>query len=213
VNRVEIRVLVFDLGGVLLDFRGVESLNELSNGRVGVEEFSRFWSDSRWAGALHRGQCSLEEFAEGAVREFSLSCSPKRFLEAFHGWLHGPYRGAFDLLRELRQRYRLACLSNTNAFDVHRLDAEMQLREHFDECFFSNEIGFRKPDPQCYLHVIGQLDVPPAEIAFFDDNPEYVAGASAVGIRAFNCVGFDQLCTTLRNLGLLDDQRAAGITP
>lgn len=204
VSLVDIRALVFDLGGVLLDFRGLESLSELSNGRVGAEEFTRFWSDSRWAGALHRGRCSLDEFAEGAVRELSLSCTPQRFLEAFRGWLHGPYPGAFDLLRELRRRYQVACLSNTNAFDVQRLDDELRLREHFDKCFFSNEIGLRKPDPQCYLHVTEQLGVRPFETAFFDDNQEFVAGASAVGMQAFQCVGFDRLRATLRDLAIVE---------
>lgn len=195
--------LVFDLGGVLIDYRGVESLHALSTGRVGAEEFTRFWSDSRWAGALYQGRCSPEEFARGVVGELSLSCTPEKFLEAFRGWLHGPFPGAFDLLRELRSRYRVACLSNTNQFDVQRLDEELRLREHFDQCFFSNEIGLRKPDPRCYRHVIDGLGVPAIEIAFFDDNPEYVAGASAVGMQAFHCVGFDQLRTKLRELAVI----------
>jgi HAD superfamily hydrolase (TIGR01509 family) len=200
---VKFLALVFDLGGVLIDYRGVESLHALSNGRVGAEEFTRFWSDSRWVGALYQGRCSLEEFGRGAVGELSLSCTPETFLEAFRSWLHGPYPGALDLLRELRPRYRVACLSNTNQFDVRRLDEELRLREHFDKCFFSNEIGLRKPDSRCYRHVIEQLDVRPIETAFFDDNPEYVAGASAVGMQAFQCVGFDQLRTRLRELAII----------
>lgn len=44
-----IRALVFDLAGVLLDVGGIESLRNLSGGRVGEEEFGRFWSCSPWA--------------------------------------------------------------------------------------------------------------------------------------------------------------------
>src|SRR6187399_3330792 len=65
------RALVFDLAGVLLDFGGVESLRDLSNARLGAEEFGRFMSRSPWANALYSGRCSPEAFAAGAVDEFS----------------------------------------------------------------------------------------------------------------------------------------------
>ena len=60
---VAIRALVFDLGGVLIDFGGVESVHALSEGRVGPEEFSRFWSESVWADRLYRGVSAPDEFA------------------------------------------------------------------------------------------------------------------------------------------------------
>jgi putative hydrolase of the HAD superfamily len=115
-----IRALVFDLAGVLLDFGGLESLRDLSGGRVGEEEFARFWSRSGWADRLYRGQCSPEAFAAGAVEEFSLAVTPAEFLAAFQTWLHGPYPGAFELIRTLRPHYQVACLSNTNVLDVRR---------------------------------------------------------------------------------------------
>lgn len=192
-----IRALVFDLAGVLLDFGGLESIDELSGGRTGAEAFSLFWSRSRFADELYRGVCSPEEFAEGAVRELSLRVSTAEFLAAFRTWLRGPYPGAFDLLRELRPHYRLACLSNTNLLDVRRFRDELQLHDRFDQCFFSNEMGLRKPEPACYHHVVEHLGVMPGEIAFFDDSLECVGGARAIGIRAYQCDGIEALRHTL----------------
>jgi FMN phosphatase YigB (HAD superfamily) len=57
-----IDAVVFDLGGVLLDFHGAESIERLSGGRVDSAEFSRFWA-SPLADALYTGRCSVEEFA------------------------------------------------------------------------------------------------------------------------------------------------------
>ena len=42
-----IDVVVFDLAGVLLDFRGAESVARLSGGRIGRAEFDRFWGSRR----------------------------------------------------------------------------------------------------------------------------------------------------------------------
>jgi putative hydrolase of the HAD superfamily len=198
-----IRALVFDLAGVLLDFGGGESLAALSGGRIGAEEFSRFWSRSPWADALYCGRCSPEAFASGAVQELRLPVTSAEFLAAFRTWLRGPYPGAFELLRELRPHYQLACLSNTNALDVQRFRDELRLHEEFDHCFFSNEIESRKPDPDCFRHVLDHLGLPPEAVAFFDDSSECIAGAHAVGLRAHHCVGIDALCATLRQLGIL----------
>jgi glucose-1-phosphatase len=197
------RVLLFDLAGVLLDFGGVVSLRDLSNGRVGADAFGRFWSQSPWATALYCGRCSPEAFAAGAVDEFSLAVTPADFLLAFRAWLRGPYPGAFELLGELRSRYRLACLSNTNALDVQRFRDELRLHDAFDRCFFSNEIGLRKPDAHCFRHVVEALGVQAEEIVFFDDSRECVDGASAVGLDSHQVVGLDELRAALRRLNLL----------
>ena len=200
-----IRALVFDLAGVLLDFGGVESLRDLSGGRIGELEFSRFWSYSPWADRLYRGECDPEAFAAGATEAFALNVTPSEFLTAFRRWLRGPYPGALDLVQRVRLSHRAACLSNTNALDVERFRRELRLDETFDRCFFSNEIGLRKPDPACYLHVVHKLGFAPDEIAFFDDSEECVAGARAVGLQAHRCVGIESLRDTLRGLGAHPD--------
>ena len=198
-----IRALVFDLTGVLLDFGGIESLSILSDGRVGEEEFGRFWSRSQWADRLYRGHCSPEAFAAGAVQELSLAVTPAEFLAAFQTWLRGPYPGAFELIRRLRPRYQVACLSNTNALDVRRFRDELRLHEEFDRCFFSNEIGLRKPDLDCYRHVVRHLQCAPDEVAFFDDSSECVAGARELGLQAHQCAGIESLHATVRRLEIV----------
>jgi putative hydrolase of the HAD superfamily len=140
----ELSALVFDLAGVLLDFGGPESVHKLSDGRIGDEDFFRFWSDAKCAHDFHCGRCTPEEFARQAVRELGLRVTPERFLAEYQTWLLGPYPGALELLERLRPQYRVACLSNTDAVNVRKFDEELQLQNWFDECFYSNEMGLRK---------------------------------------------------------------------
>ena len=200
------RALVFDLGGVLIDYRGAEALHDLSGGRIDQDRFVRFWSDAQCARDLHAGQCTAEEFARQAVRELGLNITSEHFLSNFQTWLHGFYAGARELLERLRPQYRVACLSNTNAYDVRRLDEQLELPKWFDACFYSNEIGLRKPDPRAYLHVSHALEVPPSEIVFFDDNLDNVNGAIAAGMHAHQCLGFGELVISLHRLGILSGQ-------
>ena len=199
-----IRALVFDLAGVLLDFGGPESLHKLSDGRIGEREFFRFWSQTKCAHDFHCGRCTPEDFATQAVGELGLSVTSKQFLAEYDTWLRGPFPGVLEFLEELRPAYRVACLSNTDALNVRKFDKELHLQNWFDECFYSNQIGLRKPNPKAYLHVSKALDVPPNEIAFFDDSLECVHGALAVGMHAEHVVGFGDLQIRLRSLGILD---------
>ncbi len=199
---------MFDLAGVLLDFGGPESLFKLSDGRVSEDEFVRFWSEATCAHDLHCGRCTPEDFAWQAVRELGLRVTGERFLAEFRTWLRGPYPGVLELLEGLRPRYRLACLSNIDSLHVQQFDEALHLQGWFDECFYSNEIGLRKPDPKVYLHVSKALDIPPNEIAFFDDSLECVNGAIAVGMHGQHCVGFGELQIRLSELGILGGQTA-----
>jgi glucose-1-phosphatase len=208
-----LRGLVFDLAGVLLDFGGVESVYKMSDRRIGEKEFFRFWSEAKCAQDLHRGRCTPEAFARHAVRELGLPVTSERFLAEYQTWLRGPYPGALELLEELRPQYRVACLSNTDALNVQRFDEELHLQDWFDECFYSNEIGLRKPDAEAYLHVSQALDVAPNEIAFFDDSLECVNGAMAVGMQAQHVTGFGDLQMRLHQMGMLDGTARPPLIP
>lgn len=200
---MNIRALVFDLAGVLLDFGGPESVYKLSDRRIGDKEFFRFWSEAKCADDLHRGRCTPEAFARHAVRELELPVTGERFLAEYQTWLRGPYPGALELLEGLRPQYRLACLSNTDPVNVQRFKEELRLQDWFDECFYSNEIGLRKPDPEAYLHVSHALDVPPTQIAFFDDSLACVNGAIAVGMHGQHVTSLSDLRTRLDEMGIL----------
>jgi glucose-1-phosphatase len=199
-----IRAIVFDLAGVLVDFGGPESLHRLSGGRIGNEEFFRFWQEAPCAHDFTCGRCSPKAFAAAAVRELQLTVTPDAFLDEYRTWLKGPYPGAPELLRQLRPLYRVACLSNTNEIHVKRFDKELRLPEWFDMCFYSNELGMRKPEPRIYAHVSHTLEVPANEIVFFDDSRTYVDGATQAGMHAYHVTGFDEVRTLIENSGLLN---------
>jgi putative hydrolase of the HAD superfamily len=196
------RALVFDLAGVLLDFRGPDYVYARSGGRVDEEAYFRFWSQAKCAHDLHCGRCSPEEFAREAVREWQLDVTPQDFLADYRTWFRGPYEGALELLETLKPRYRLACLSNANVLDVKRFREEVQLQRWLDACLYSNELGLRKPDPAAYLSVSKALALPPRDIAFFDDSVENVNGAIAVGMQGHHVRGFTDLTDVLRRLGI-----------
>ncbi|MFB3902166.1 MAG: HAD family hydrolase [Acidobacteriota bacterium] len=175
--------LLFDLGGVLVEWDGIEPLIALTRGRFTAEQARRFWLESEWVRRFETGRCDPADFAAGVVRELGVDLAPEAFLEAFRSWDRGPLPGSFELLDALRPHFMLACLSNNNP--VHWRASGLQgLVARFHRSYASFEIGLMKPDRSAYQWVIRDLQLDPAAVLFFDDNPECVTAALDAGLRA-----------------------------
>ena len=117
----EFDLLMFDFGGVLTDWNGVEGLLQVSGKPISREEARRFWLESFWVRKFESGQCTPQAFAEGAVRELDCRLDANGFLQTFIAWDRGPFPGSRDLLAKLSESYELACLTNNNEIHWRRL--------------------------------------------------------------------------------------------
>jgi putative hydrolase of the HAD superfamily len=196
------RVLLFDLGGVLVHWEGNEPLIRLSSRDLTEEEARRFWIASPWVRRFEHGLCAPLEFAVGALEELSIQMSPEDFLEEFLQWDRGPFPEALALLDSLSTQYRLACLSNNKELHWGKIRDSYGFGARFHHCYLSHEIGKMKPDREAYEHVITDLGCPGEEILFFDDTPECVEGARKSGMRAYRVQGVEEVRDVLRDLGL-----------
>lgn len=182
--RGSVEAVLFDLGGVLADFGGIESMRRLA-GIENDDELWRRWLTCRWVRRFERGECAPVEFAAGVVEDWSLSVSPDVFLRDFTGWLRaGPRPGAEELVQQAKVRVLVGCLSNTNAVHWEAGLASWPLFELFDHRFLSFELGLLKPDAEVFEHVLQRLALDAHRVLFLDDNVLNVEAAEKVGLRA-----------------------------
>ncbi len=202
IDDPEFEVLLFDLGGVLIDFAGFDELSRLLPDSPGRAEIRSRWINSEAVQGFERGHIDPDEFAQRIIAEYRLHLSVEGFIVQFVEWARGPYPGAVELLHQVRQTHRVASLSNSNALHtpIHRRSLE-----HVVETFyFSDEIGRVKPDRAIFDHVVRDLAVPPERIAFFDDTAVNVEAARNVGLNAYWVDGIDALRTQLQDLGVIN---------
>ena len=197
------RVLLFDLGGVLVDASGLRELPRLLAEPMQPEDLRRKWVSSRAVKQFETGRCSKDEFAASFTQEWALSLEPDDFIAQFRSWVGAPYPGTAELLSKLRNRHMLACLSNTNVVHWEKLRQMDGLRLVLERPFVSHELGAMKPSPAVYAHVVEEFECEPDEIFFFDDGPENIDGAARVGLSAHLTVGPHHLRRVLGELGLL----------
>lgn len=194
---------MFDLGGVLVENTGAAGLAAMLPAPLDSDELWRRWLGSPAVRSFERGLIAPEEFAIAFLDEWRLALEPAAFLEAFASWPRGLYEGAEELLRKLRGRHRLACLSNTNTLHWRRLTP---LQAMLDACFVSHETGFAKPDREAFEHALGRLGVVPRDVYFFDDLLPNVDVARAIGINAFRVTNFADIEPILSAERLLEER-------
>jgi HAD superfamily hydrolase (TIGR01549 family) len=87
-------------------------------------------------------------------------------------------------LEKLRQKYKLALVSNTDCFTMKPF-FEGGYKKFFDYLAFSYETGLLKPDPRLFHLVLENLGVKPQEAVMVGDNlHDDVQAALAIGMQA-----------------------------
>ena len=188
------KVLLFDLGGVLVENVGFERLNALLPTSLPTEDLKTRWLASAAVRRFEKGACSSDSFAAALVDEWQIGLTPPEFIAAFASWPKGLYPGATELLSSLRDRYTLACLSNSNSIHWERLAG---FHGQFDIRLSSHLLGEVKPDAQCYERALQECGVESSQVAFFDDSLANVSAARELGIRAFHVNGLEELRAVL----------------
>lgn len=201
-KNADFDILLFDLGGVLVELTGVPKMLAWMNHRVDERELWRMWTWSPAVRDYERGLIGSPEFAEAIIAEFGLAVAPEQFLSEYAFFPRGLYPGARELLGSLAAEYRLACFSNTNDLHWTRLCREERLDVLFHQHFLSFQIGLMKPDPEAYAHVVTGLGCAPGRVVFFDDNPYNVAAGTAAGLLCYQVEGFGGLARRLKQLDI-----------
>jgi glucose-1-phosphatase len=186
-----IDVLLFDLGGVLVEFSGVRDLAVLLQGRLSeseiIEQMSRYLPSEQFG----LGKLSPEDFGNRFVKDWHLELPAEDFLREYQSWSKRLFPGAVELLTLLRPRFRLAALSNSNELHWERNTTDLGVTGLFEVAISSHQIGLYKPDPQMYLTALDRLGASPDSVMFFEDVPANVTAAAALGIRAFQVEGVE----------------------
>ncbi|MEU8722265.1 HAD family hydrolase [Streptomyces antimycoticus] len=100
-------------------------------------------------------------------------------------------------VRTLRDRARVALLSNIPADHADAFLAAQPWLHDLDHMAFSGKIGAAKPDPAAFQHSVVALRAVPADFLFVDDREENVRAARTVGMNGHIFDGQDDLAAAV----------------
>ena len=203
----EIRVVLFDVGGVLVELSGLAMLLSWLGNRITAEHAFTLWLTSPTVRAFETGKMEPGNFAKQLIADLSLPVTREEFLAAFRGWGQKVLPGAVELVKRVPRKYVRATLCNTNSLQWSVLEHH-DLLEAFDHHFASHLTGRIKPDEEAFDHVLATLDYKAPEILFLDDSRLNVAAAKRVGISAFQVKGPAEAERVLCEAGVLPNGSA-----
>jgi HAD superfamily hydrolase (TIGR01509 family) len=200
-----IRNIILDLGGVILELdvdRTIRAFHTL--GFPPLQSSDIILSKYPFFLEFETGEITPEQFID-RVREISGDhVSDEKVLEAWNAMILGFTTDSIELLMELRSRYRLFLLSNTNA--IHEVVYNRLLKqEHgienldriFEKIYYSHQLKMRKPDPEIFRHVLKDSGLEPGESLYIDDTLMHIETARSLGIRAYHLVPPERITDVL----------------
>lgn len=179
-------ILLFDLGGVLVDLADPVTAIGLD---MTSEEFWAMWLSSPLVHEFETGKLTASEFVARLGAQLGFADATE-FDQALRRWHLPMFNGAEEALRELTESYTVALLSNTNEIHWDHVASRSDVFAKFDHLFLSYVTGNLKPDPAAFLEVVAHFDCAPADVFFFDDNAGNVAAARREGLQATQVSGW-----------------------
>ncbi len=179
---MSITTLVFDFGNVLGFFSHRKAAEQLAvYSPLSAEEILTHYLDSRLEEDFESGRLSLAAFRDIVRQRCRVKCEDAQLDWAIAD-MFTPNEEVCRLIPELKPRYRLVLLSNTN--ELHAIHFRRQFADtlaHFDALILSHEVGLRKPCADIYAHCQKVAGARPPQCLFIDDLPANIEAARACG--------------------------------
>ncbi|MDE6368403.1 MAG: HAD family phosphatase [Muribaculaceae bacterium] len=185
-----IKNLLFDLGGVIMDIEKERCVASFQ--RLGLPDAASYFGDYSQQGPfmlLEEGVITPDDFHHTLSQAIGNGVTDQQIDDAFCDFLIGIPAERLAQLRELRKKYNVYMLSNTNPIMwrskiADEFTKEGKVREdYFDGMVTSVEAKSMKPDEKIFRYAIDKLGIRPEETIFLDDSQRNLDAAARIGFK------------------------------
>lgn len=205
INMAKINTIIYDLGGVLIDWNPKYVYRKVFNGdEAKVDWFlnnicTHEWNEEHDAGRL------IEEGNNVLIEQYpEHETLIRTYYERWHEMLGGPIKEGVAILDKLKEanEQRLYALTNWSAETFPIAIERYGFLQYFEGIVVSGEEKTRKPFRKIYEIILDRYNLTPENAVFIDDNLQNVQGARALGIHAIQFKNSRQLTNELHHLGV-----------
>lgn len=200
-----VNTVVFDFGGVLVDWNPRYMYRKLFNGdEAGMERFLSTVCTPEWNEHQDAGRLIAEAEAEAIARHPAEEARIRAYYGRFDEMMAGAIEGTVTILEQLHARgVPLYGLTNWSAETFPHALKRFAFFQRFRGIVVSGRLGMKKPDPRIFTHLVAEHRLNAAETVFIDDAPKNVDAARTAGLQALHFTSPERLAADLRSLGVL----------
>ncbi len=206
-----INTIIFDLGGVLIDWNPKYVFDEHYFDSLEKRDFflhhicTNDWNEKQDEGR------SIVDATQELIRQFPEWEEPIRdYYGRWTDMLKSPIYETVEIFRQLKERdkYKIYALTNwqANLFDIALV--RYNFLHWFDGRVVSGEEKTRKPFVEFYQRLLDRYSIDPADALFIDDNLRNIRAAEDMGIESIHFQSPEQLNSQLQQLGVLFQHRS-----
>jgi len=201
-----VNTVVFDLGGVLVDWDPRYLLRELMPGREAeMEALLADVLNHAWNLERDKGDSWAEAMAALKVEYPAWAEIFDAYTERWPETLAGSHDATVAILHELKERrVPLYALSNWSAEMFPHAEEKYDWLELFDGVVVSGRVKMIKPDREIFDYLLDTFQLRAADLLFIDDHEPNVVAARSYGIAAHLFRGAEDLRRELVAQGFLD---------
>lgn len=197
----EIKWILFDLGGVLIDYQPARRKKAFLS--AGVKHYDLLVDKlASMLPAWGRGELSAAAVYTKLSQDAELNISFETFSELFCHELCGVNHDMIALMQALKPNYHLACLTDTIDLHWDYLVKSFDFITSFETVFASHILGRRKIDPDLFEDLAKQLGVSATNLLLIDDREENIEAAQQQGCQIIHFTAAAQCREELKRLGV-----------
>jgi glucose-1-phosphatase len=197
----KIKVIIFDLGGVVVPEKGQYIAEKISL-KLGVSVADYNKAVEKFKDKTTSGEISLLEMYDRLVNKLSSSVDSRtlfdKHLDLYQETSTSRNFKMLELIGRLKRNYKVVCLTNTER-EIMEFNRNIGLFDLFDKAYVSHVMGCKKPDCEIYKEVLEDLNLRSNEVLFIDNDQSYIDGAEGVGIPCVLFIGYDELVEELKD--------------
>jgi 2-haloacid dehalogenase len=198
-------IVIFDVGGVLLDWNPRHLYRKLFPGdEASMEDFLATVCTAEWNRGQDAGRRCADACALLKAEYPGKAALIDAYYDRFDEMIPGPIEGSLEILTELRTRNTpLYYLSNHSAETWRHSLGRFPFSSWFAGGIVSGDHGVLKPDPEIYRLLVDRYAIDPRRAVFIDDVAVNAEGGRPLGIHGIHFTGAPALRAELAALGLL----------
>lgn len=181
------KTVIFDLGGVLIDWNPRYLYRKLLDSEQDVEDFltnicTHDWNEQQDAGRSFADGIAL--LSEQHPEKHALISA---YFERWTEMLGGALEETVEVLAELKKReVPLFALTNFSAETFPHARERFEFLQWFEGILVSGEEGLKKPDHRIFRLLADRYDLALESSAFIDDTPKNVKAAQDLGLHGIH---------------------------
>ena len=187
----EIKNIIFDLGGVILNLNYQATIDAFE--KLGVKNFENLYNQKKQTELFNnfeKGLISSKNFIYQLQQTTAIS--KKQIINAWNAMLLNLPKERLEFILSLKKNYRTFLLSNTNEIHIEYFENQLSKKNHlslfstcFDKIYYSCRIKDRKPNASCFKKVLSENNLSIKETLFIDDSIQHINTAKKMEINTY----------------------------